>query len=229
MTDSVTMQQLLTLLHLNDSSFPTGAFSHAYGLETYTQAGIVHDSATLTEFLTGRLLDGMARFDLIFLRSAMKANDETLQMLDEQLSAMLTVYEIREASVQVGKRFLKAALPLYGGDTAMRYFNAIQTKHVSGHFVLAYALITAEIGVSTEAALTAYAHTFVMGQALAATKLINMGQTRTQHIIHEMHPIIEEAVNLSLHYTLDDLHIFTPALDIRAMQHEFLFRRLFIS
>ena len=221
--------QLLALLHLTDSAFPTGAFAHSYGLETYTQTGMAHDRATLIEFLNGRLLDGMARFDLIFLREAMGAQQTTLDELDEQLSAMLTVYEIREASVQVGKRFLKAALPLYGNERARHYFAAIQAKQVNGHFVLAFGVIAAEMRIPVEAALLSYAQTFVMGQAAAAVKLINIGQTHTQQVIHALQPVIHEAVSTALTCALDDLHVFTPALDIQSMQHEFLFRRLFIS
>ena len=38
--------QLLTLLQWTDSAFPTGAFAHSNGLETYTQAGIVRRPPT---------------------------------------------------------------------------------------------------------------------------------------------------------------------------------------
>ncbi|MEL7235000.1 MAG: urease accessory UreF family protein, partial [Chloroflexota bacterium] len=148
---------------------------------------------------------------------------------DEQLSAMLTVYETREASVQVGRRFLKAALPLYGDARTERYYTATREKRVDGHFVLAYGVVAAALDVTPEDALTAYAHAFVMGQAAAAMKLVNMGQTHTQAVIRAMQPAIAEAIKTSMQYGLDDLHVFTPALDIRAMQHEFLFRRLFIS
>ena len=34
------------LLQINDAMFPIGAYSHSYGLETYIQNGIVHDSQT---------------------------------------------------------------------------------------------------------------------------------------------------------------------------------------
>jgi urease accessory protein len=221
--------QLLALLHLTDSSFPTGAFSHSYGLETYTQQGIVHDASTLVEFLIGRLVDGMSRFDLILLREAMHTDETTLSLLDEQVSAMLTVAETREASVQVGKRFLKAALPLYGDARAQAYFSAIREKRVNGHFVLAFGVIAASLNLTAEEALTAYAHAFVMGQAAAAVKLVNMGQTRTQQVIRTMQPVINNTVQQSFNFSLDELHVFTPMLDIRAMQHEFLFRRLFIS
>jgi len=40
---------------------------------------------------------------------------------------------------------------------------------------------------------------------------------------------MQSAVDASLNRTLDDFGSFSPGLDIRSMQHEHLFRRLFIS
>lgn len=40
-------QAYLKLFQFCDSQFPTGAFSHSFGLETYIQRGDVHDGASL--------------------------------------------------------------------------------------------------------------------------------------------------------------------------------------
>ena len=42
---------ILSLFQLCDSNFPTGAFSHSYGLETYIQEDKVHDQATFSQWL----------------------------------------------------------------------------------------------------------------------------------------------------------------------------------
>ena len=163
--------QLLRLLHLNDSAFPTGAFSHSFGLEAYTQAGIVRDARTLRDYLMGRLLDGMVRFDLVILREALHTaqtnNPETIIHLDERLSAMMTTHELREASTQVGRRFLRTALPLYGKAASQRYFDSIQQKRCSGHYAIAYATILADMGVGSDLALITYTNNFIMSQATA--------------------------------------------------------------
>jgi urease accessory protein UreF len=44
--------RLLTLLHLCDSLFPTGAFAHSDGLEAATSAGSVVTAADLAEWMT---------------------------------------------------------------------------------------------------------------------------------------------------------------------------------
>ena len=43
--------QLLSLLQIGDSNFPSGAFSHSFGLETYIQEEIVYSKETFFEWI----------------------------------------------------------------------------------------------------------------------------------------------------------------------------------
>ena len=43
--------QNLRLFQFCDSQFPTGAFSHSFGLETYIQHEAVHDDLTFVQWL----------------------------------------------------------------------------------------------------------------------------------------------------------------------------------
>ena len=45
------MDKMLSLFQLCDSNFPTGAFSHSYGLESYIQENLVHDQTTFSQWL----------------------------------------------------------------------------------------------------------------------------------------------------------------------------------
>ena len=45
------MDKILSLFQLCDSNFPTGAFSHSYGLESYIQENLVHDQDTFAQWL----------------------------------------------------------------------------------------------------------------------------------------------------------------------------------
>jgi len=46
---------LLSLLHFADSAFPTGGYTHSFGLERYCQAGIVTDGAGVERFLLAQI------------------------------------------------------------------------------------------------------------------------------------------------------------------------------
>ena len=77
--------------------------------------------------------------------------------------------------------------------------------------------------------LATYGYSFVSSQVSAAIILMRLGQTHAQNIIHALQPTIETAVEVALTQTVETMQSFTPALDIRMMQHQYLFRRLFNS
>lgn len=50
---------LLWLLQANDSSYPSGAYAHSFGLKELAEAGIVRDAAGLEAFLECQLLPAL--------------------------------------------------------------------------------------------------------------------------------------------------------------------------
>ena len=80
------------LLQINDAMFPIGAYSHSYGLETYIQNGIVHDSQTAGEFIRKKLKYNMLYNELAFVRFAYEYAKEGV------MKDLLDFDEIIEAS-----------------------------------------------------------------------------------------------------------------------------------
>lgn len=79
------------LLQINDSLFPIGGYSHSYGLETYIQKGIVHNSELAAEYIRKRLLYNFLYTDFLAVRLAYDAalqEDETaIDELEDQMEA----------------------------------------------------------------------------------------------------------------------------------------------
>jgi urease accessory protein len=225
--------QLQMLFQMTDSMFPSGAFVHSEGLETYVQRGIVSTAEELGEFLRTRLLEGSAKLDMVALHTAMdiyqQEDTHALHDLDERLSAMKTVKESREASERIGRQMLRTVLGFHEDDFLTDYQGAIRENHMCGHQSIVFGLIAAAFQIEKRAALSAYGYSLVSGQVSAALKLMRLGQTQAQFLIHSSQSIIAEAANAALSRTIQDMQSFTPALDIAAMQHQYLFRRLFNS
>ena len=223
--------QFHILLQLTDSMFPSGAFVHSEGLETYVQRGLISNADELGAFLKTRLLEGSAKLDMVALHRAIdiyaQADVLTLHDLDELLSAMKTVYESREASERIGRQMLRSVLAFHPDDILSAYQQAIEAGNMRGHQSISFGLIAGAFGIEKATALNAYGYILVSGQVSAAVKLMRMGQTQAQALIHKSQEIIAEAVEIAL--SRYELESFTPALDIAAMQHEYLFRRLFNS
>ena len=112
----LTDQSLLRLLQLTDSAFPTGAFAHSFGLETYVARGIIRTAATLEEFVANTLLHAMAPSDGVACVASSRAGadwQDQVQRLDLRLSAMKVVTESRQASHMLGTRYLRTATALF--------------------------------------------------------------------------------------------------------------------
>jgi urease accessory protein len=225
--------QLQMLLQMTDSMFPSGAFVHSEGLETYVQRSVVSTAEDLGELLKTRLIEGSAKLDMVALHTAMdiyqKRDIQALHDLDERLSAMKTVKESREASERIGRQMLRTILGFHADAFLSDYQAAIRENEMRGHQSIVFGLIAASFQIEKSAALSAYGYSLVSGQVSAAIKLMRLGQTQAQYLIHSSQSIIAEAANEAQKRNLQEMQSFTPALDIAAMQHQYLFRRLFNS
>jgi urease accessory protein len=220
--------QLLMLLQWMDSAFPTGAFAHSGGLETYTQAEVVQTADDLARLIAVKL-QATATTDLIVAHQAMQADAALLAQLDELCSASKLARETREASTKIGRRMLSSVLNLTSHPRLLAYQDEIAAGRCAGHHAVVHGAACGTLGVDARAALLAFGYALAANQTAASLKLIRVGQTQAQAVLGASGAAIEAAVNVALALTLDDFGGFTPGLDIRAMQHEHLFRRLFIS
>lgn len=224
--------QLLMLLQWMDSAFPTGAFAHSGALETYTQQEIVRTAEDLSRLVTVKL-ETAASTDLIVVQSAMSAyaaeDRAQIAHLEALCSASKLSRETREASEKVGRRMLNSVRNLIDDSLLEFHQEQIAAGRYAGHHAVTHGLACAALGIEKRAALLAFAYGLVANQTAASLKLMPIGQTQAQAILGAAGKAIEAAVESALARTLDEFGGFTPGLDIRAIQHEHLFRRLFIS
>lgn len=229
---SLAPHQLLMLLQWTDSAFPTGAFAHSGGLETYIQHGVIRNGRDLQRFIETKL-ESAAYTDFIVIHTAMRAYDRhdwtMLQELDVLCSASKPARETREASEKIGRRMLSSVLNVYPDERLTTYRAHLEQKIMIGHHAVVQGLACAALGIEPIAALSAFAYGLASNQTAASVKLMSIGQTQAQAVLAACGEAITRAVDTALSLTLEDFGCFTQGLDIRAMHHEHLFRRLFIS
>ena len=61
------------LLQLNDATFPIGSYTFSWGLETFVQQGIIHDSKSAEAFISSELSGSFLYSDLLAVRVAWEA------------------------------------------------------------------------------------------------------------------------------------------------------------
>jgi urease accessory protein len=224
---------LLSLLQISDSFFPTGAFTQSYGLETYVQEERVHSRETLVEFLTVYLLEALATSDCLALalayRAAERVDLEEIQQLDQILTAQKVVRESRQASLKTGSRMLRVINQLYSIPLMLEFSRLIRDGKAHGNHAMVFGLAGQGLGIGLKEVALAYVYNATSGIVNSAVRLVPLGQNDGQWVLMSLQKTMQETVDVSLELTLEDLGASTPALEIRAMQHERLYSRLFMS
>ena len=184
-------KSLLTLLQLTDSFFPTGAFAHSFGLETYVQLELVSDPETFEMFLRSTLHHGFRNGDAVAIGLTYKASEiEEIVDLDARLTAMKIARESREGSIKIGKQFLRNAAILEQNKMLDEYAKAVRSGGCAGHHAIAYGLVASAAKIDLFSAILGYLHAHVVGQVSAAVRLIPLKPTDGQRIIHAIRTLI---------------------------------------
>lgn len=224
---------LLSLLHLSDPALPIGGYSHSAGLETYVQSGIVKDAATAKEFVKEMLSKNIHYTDAAFVLLAYDAADDNdlnkLIQLDEECTAVKLPKEIRQASQKIGWRLIKNFQPLCNDELLNEYAKTIKAQEALGHYCIAFGLLGRILNNSKKEVLTGFYYNSAAGYITNSVKLIPLSQQHGQEILFSLHPLIEELAERSLQPDKALIGLCCSGFDIRSMQHERLYSRLYMS
>lgn len=236
------------LLQINDATFPIGSFSFSWGLETFVQQGKIFDSESSFEFLKSELEESFIYSDLLAVRLAYEnfSNPQKIQELDEIFTASKTPYEIREASRKLANRFTKTVIEMKkenGKTGKMKDENGKMKKDSTStfnsqfspftfqfsifNFPLAYGVYCAENEIEKESALSAFLYSQTSARVTNLVKLVPLSQTDGQKILHKLIQIFPNIIEENEQLSEDDFCRSCPSIDIRCMQHEFLYTRLY--
>jgi len=229
----MTSAHLLSLLQLADPVLPIGGFSHSAGLETYVQQGIVHNKTTALAFIQAQLAQNIVYTDAAFVSlayDAAAANDEaTLLQLDEECHAVKLPREMRQMSQKLGLRLLKIFSPLHPDDFSEWYRQKIERREAEGHYAIVFGMYARIMGVGKLEALTAFFYNAAAGMVTNCVKLVPLGQQDGQAILFSLLPLLEELATKAMTPDKALIGLCCAGFDIRCMQHEQLYSRLYMS
>ncbi|MGO2107396.1 MAG: urease accessory protein UreF [Staphylococcus equorum] len=223
----------LRLFQFCDSQFPTGAFSHSFGLETYIQRDTVHDEASFQQWLALFLNEQLTYADGLAMRlvyDALNQNDsESILRLDKILFVQNLPKETRQGSKQMGKRMVKLASELYDSDWIDWYNAQLKEKKAKLHPAICFTMLGHHLGVDIETIIDYYLYQNVSSLTQNAVRAIPLGQTAGQRIVHHMIPLMKETRDYIMTLDESQLGITAPGLEINQMEHENVNVRIFIS
>lgn len=221
---------LARLLRLASPALPVGAYSYSQALEWAVESGMVRDAATAGDWIADALVVSIARCEApVWLRlyAACGTGDaEALARWNEFFLAARESAEFRAETLQMG-RSLVALLERSGELPEIH--RALLASLEEPAYPAAFACAASAWGIAPRAGLTGYLFSWAENQAIAAVKLVPLGQSAAQDILARITSALPEALDLAFALKDDRLGSLAFGLAIASCRHETQYTRLFRS
>lgn len=216
-------ESFFQLLQLNDATFPIGSYTFSWGLETFVQQEYIHDRQSTQEYILSELYTSFMYGELLSAKCAFEScrDNNKLRYLDKIYSSSKSAVEIREGSRKLAGRFFKI-IESFTGDLKLK-----EITYLPEYFATAYGFYCGKKEFDLKESLDFFIYSQMSSRITTAVKLVPLSQTDGQKILFEISKEFPYAVKKCLSLTQDDLCRSSPGLDIRSMQHEFLYTRLY--
>jgi urease accessory protein len=223
--------QLLRLLHLASPALPIGAFHFSQGLEYAVECGWVKDESSALEWIGGIASASLATLDLPVLerlRGAWRQGDFAgVRRWNAFLIASRETEELRAEDRHLGSALLRVLAEL---ELATEVFplGAANTPPGVAH-ASAFAFACASWDIEPVSCATTYAWAWAENQVIAAVKLVPLGQSTAQRMLHALCARIPLLVERAHKLTDSDIGISTALNAVASGRHETQYSRLFRS
>jgi urease accessory protein len=203
-----------------------GAYAYSQALEYAVEARWVRDEASALEWLRGLSRHAVGTLDLpILLRLYRGWADDDLQRVrgwNAQLIASRETSELRAEDLHLGRSLARVLVELDVAD-------AFEWQQSVTAFATMFSLGAVRWQIEASDALTGYLWSWTENQVLAAVKLVPLGQSAGQRLLHALIQTMPQIVQ-DAHLIQDDqIGVGVISQAIASSLHESQYSRLFRS
>jgi urease accessory protein len=217
---------LLRLCHLVSPALPVGAYAYSQGLEFAVHAGWVTDEASALEWLQGLSRCAVGTLDLPILLRLLRAwragHDAQVRDWTAQLIAARETSELRAEDVHLGRALARVLVQLDIPEAA-------RWHRTQPAFATLFALAAARWQIDAADALRGYLWAWTENQVLAAVKLVPLGQSAGQRLLHRLITLMPAIVERAEALADQDIGVGVVSQAMASSLHESQYTRLFRS
>ena len=229
----MSMQKIMHLLRMTDSTFPVGTFSFSNGLETASYIGLVHDKDSLAQYTASAarqaaFSDGVAC--LMAHRAALAGDYDRIVEIDREIMLFKMNDEARMMLSRMGKKLAELAVKLFPDDKLFpQWLEDIKNGKTPGSYPVAQGIAFAIAGVGEEELFASHQYGVINMILSAALRCVRVSHYDTQEILLELADKTDEYYNRAKTMTFNDMNAFVPEMDIMASMHEKGNMRMFMN
>jgi urease accessory protein len=222
---------LLRLLHLASPALPIGAFHFSQGLEYAVEAGWVRDEPGALDWIGGIARSSLGTLDLPVLYRLHTAwlldDEESVWRWNAFLVACRETAELRAEDRHLGAALMRVLAEL---DLDTEHFSRANSQQPVGvTHATAFAFACARWNIAPLDTLRTYAWAWAENQVLAAIKLVPLGQSAGQRLLHALNTQIDIWCATAGALMDSDIGISTCGQALASGRHETQYTRLFRS
>jgi urease accessory protein len=220
------LHALLRLCHLVSPALPIGTYAYSQGLEYAVHAGWVHDEQSTLDWLCGLSRRAIGTLDLPILARLHRAwcaeDAPAVSHWGRQLLASRETSESRAEDVHLGRSLARVRVEL-------RLTEAARWVDVDVSFATPFALAASRWNIAAADTLGGYLWAWSENQVLASVKLVPLGQSAGQRMLHRLIDSMPQIVERALCLSDEDIGISTLSQTMASSLHESQYTRLFRS
>lgn len=226
------LRSLIRVMQFSDSALPVGGFSFSNTLESAIDVGLVHDYATLNEF-SESLLRQAATTDCIAAlnahRATIRGDYNAIIRCDKALLARKANTEQRLMSQRMGRKMAELCAEMTSDKSLLRLTDDIATSRTSGCYAVVQGVVFAICGIGERELFAAICYGTAAMVLNAALRTMRITHRQTQRILYTLAERIEYIYDDIRELDIDQMHSFSPQVDILAAIHEKGAKRLFMN
>jgi len=217
---------LLRLFHLVSPALPIGAYAYSQGLEYAVEAGWIGDEAATLDWLLALSRHALGTLDLpilLRLQRSWRAGDiAAVRSWTARLIGSRATAESRAEERHLGRALARVLIELELSEAG-----AWRTGEAS--FATLFSLAAVRWQIRESDALSGYLWAWSENQVLAALKLVPLGQSAGQRMLHRLGDSMPQIVERAMHLGEEAIGVGVIAPALAGALHESQYTRLFQS